>query len=66
MSALITELRERRIALGMSQVAVARASHTQQSAISEMESGRVVPMLSTFERYAQAVGLAVVLREFEQ
>lgn len=48
-----------------SQKAVATAMGTTQSAISDIENGRVDPRLSTLQRYARAVGkrLAVMLSE---
>jgi predicted NBD/HSP70 family sugar kinase/transcriptional regulator with XRE-family HTH domain len=48
-----------------SQKAVAAAMGTTQSAISDIENGRVDPRLSTLQRYARAVGkrLAVMLPE---
>ena len=48
-----------------SQKAVAAAMGTTQSAISDIENGRVDPRLSTLQRYARAAGkrLAVMLRE---
>ena len=47
------------------QTAVATAMGTTQSAISDIENGRVDPRLSTLQRYARAVGkrLAVMLSE---
>jgi len=48
-----------------SQKAIAAAMGTTQSAISDIENGRVDPRLSTLQRYARAAGkrLAVMLRE---
>src|SRR5262245_8585878 len=39
-----------------SQTAVARSMGTTQSAVSDLEHGRVDPRLSTLQRYARAVG----------
>lgn len=49
----------------LSQKTVASAMGTTQSAISDIENGRVDPRLSTLQRYARAVGkrLAVILPE---
>ena len=41
---------------------VAEAMGTTQSAISELESGRVDPHLSTLQRYARAVGAQLDVR----
>lgn len=46
-------IRERR---GHSQSAVAAAMGTTQSAVSDIENGRVDPRLSTLQRYARAIG----------
>ena len=49
----------------LSQKKVAIAMGTTQSAISDIENGRVDPRLSTLQRYARAVGkrLAVILKD---
>lgn len=47
----------------LSQRAVARAMGTTQSAVSEMESGLVVPTIETAIRYFVAVGYASCDRE---
>lgn len=45
----------------LSQRALARRMGTAQSAISEMETGVNSPTLATLERYAEIVGMEVVL-----
>ena len=54
---LKVELTERRRALGLSQTQVAQSMCTTQSHISEFENGDSDPHLSTFQRYARAVGM---------
>jgi predicted transcriptional regulator len=53
--ALAEELVERRVALGLSQTAVAARMGTSQSAVARLETGEVDVRLSTLERYAAAV-----------
>jgi predicted transcriptional regulator len=53
--ALAEELVGRRMALGLSQTAVAARMGTSQSAVARLETGEVDVRLSTLERYAAAV-----------
>ena len=50
-------LRNRRRDLGLSQTQVAQTMDTTQSHISEFENGDGDPHLTTFQRYARAVGM---------
>jgi transcriptional regulator with XRE-family HTH domain len=47
----------RRAALGMTQHELASLMGTTQSAVSDFESGRHDPRLSTLDRWARALGL---------
>jgi transcriptional regulator with XRE-family HTH domain len=59
--ALIRKLQACRKARSLSQLDVAQAMETSQSAVSELESGDTDPRLSTVQRYARAVGHRAVL-----
>jgi transcriptional regulator with XRE-family HTH domain len=63
--ALGQELVERRRALGLSQTQVAARMGTSQSAVARLETGVSDVLLSTLERYADAVGwqLEIKLQE---
>ncbi len=56
---LSLELVSRRHALGLSQTEVAARMGTSQSAVARLEAGEADVRLSTIERYAAAVGLAL-------
>ncbi|MEI6446775.1 MAG: helix-turn-helix transcriptional regulator [Actinomycetes bacterium] len=58
---IITELRARRVSLGLSQTAVAAELRTSQSAIARLETAAADTKLSTLQRYATAVGLSLNL-----
>jgi len=58
---IVETLRDARHETHISQREVARRMGTVQSAISEMESGAVVPSLGTASRYAEALGFALIL-----
>ncbi len=49
----------RRRAVGLSQTQVAARMGTSQSAVARLEAGEGDVRLSTLERYAEAVGLAI-------
>jgi predicted transcriptional regulator len=53
---LLRSLAERRMALQLSQTAIAARMRTSQSAVARIEAGEVDPKISTVERYAIAVG----------
>lgn len=53
----VRELKRRRLALGLTQVAVAEAAGVSKTTICEIEAGFHEPRLTTFLGYAQAVGL---------
>jgi len=54
---LLQELSRRRLARNLSQSEVARRMGTTQSAVSDMEQGRVEPRFSTLQRYARILGI---------
>lgn len=56
---LLDELVEMRRAAGLTQKQVAQAMETTQSAVSDFENGNTDPYMSTFQRYARAVGVRV-------
>ena len=58
--ALAAELVTRRRTLGLSQTQVAARMGTSQSAVARIEAGHADVRLSTLERYAAALGSAVV------
>ncbi|MDP9696712.1 UNVERIFIED_ORG: putative NBD/HSP70 family sugar kinase/transcriptional regulator with XRE-family HTH domain [Arthrobacter globiformis] len=53
----LSAVQQRRKSRGLSQKALASLVGTSQSAISDFESGRVDPQLSTLQRFARALGL---------
>jgi transcriptional regulator with XRE-family HTH domain len=55
------ELTRLRAHAELTQTAVARRMGTTQSAVSRVETGRVVPSLDFIERYAQAIGMPITL-----
>jgi len=57
--ALSDELVARRRELGLSQTEVAARMGTSQSAVARLEAGSADIRLSTLERYASAVGIAL-------
>lgn len=56
---LIVRLRERRLALGLSQRAVAAAVGIGHGHLSRIETGGVDPKMSTVRRLAEVLDLAV-------
>ncbi|GAA1890225.1 hypothetical protein GCM10009715_39940 [Paeniglutamicibacter psychrophenolicus] len=50
------EIRERRLALGLSQTEVAAAAGMTQPALSRLEAGGVVPTITVLDRIATALG----------
>lgn len=59
---MLRQLAEDRLALGLSQTAVAAQMGTSQSAIARIESGKADVKLSTLERYAATLGRKVEWR----
>jgi DNA-binding XRE family transcriptional regulator len=55
------QLAERRVALGMTQTEAAALMKTSQSSIARLESGEHDVRVSTLERYAGALGCAIVM-----
>ncbi|MGH9293508.1 MAG: helix-turn-helix domain-containing protein [Acidimicrobiales bacterium] len=53
--ALVRELGQRRVSLGLTQTEVAARMGTSQSAVARLESGEADVRLSTIERYAAAL-----------
>jgi transcriptional regulator with XRE-family HTH domain len=60
-SLAIHQLVALRRAAGLSKAEVAAQLGTSQSAISELEAGRVSPTLATLERYAALFGMRAAL-----
>ena len=58
---LLRELADRRVELGLSQKVVAKLMGTTQPALARLERGEIDPKLSTLERYAQALGVNIML-----
>jgi DNA-binding XRE family transcriptional regulator len=56
---LFESMRATRRRSGLDQSAVAEAMGTTQSAVSDLENGRVDPRLSTLQRYARALDAAI-------
>jgi len=57
----IVSLRSFRLKAGLKQQTMASLMKTKQSAISRFESGRTKPTTSFLERYAQIVGVELIL-----
>ena len=55
------ELRRTRERAGLTQAEIARRAGTTQSAVSRMESGRVLPSVAAVVRFAEAVGTSITL-----
>ena len=58
---LLRDLAARRVEMGLSQKIVAALMGTTQPALARLERGEIDPKLSTLERYAQALGLSIIL-----
>ena len=56
------ELIAARVRVGMTQAELAQRMHTTQSTIARLESGRMMPSMRTFARYAQATNSHTVVR----
>jgi transcriptional regulator with XRE-family HTH domain len=63
---IIAELKWSRRRQRISQRALAAALGTQQSAVSEWETGRVQPSLTSVRSYAEAVGCQIVVVPAEE
>jgi transcriptional regulator with XRE-family HTH domain len=59
---MLRQLANDRVALGLSQTAVAAEMGTSQSAVARIESGKADVKLSTLERYAATLGRKVEWR----
>jgi transcriptional regulator with XRE-family HTH domain len=59
--ALVAELARQRRAAGLSQGEVAERMGTSQPAVARLEAGHVDARMSTVQRYADAVGMALHL-----
>ena len=57
---LVTQLKRRRAAAGLSQADVAKLMQTSQPAVARLESGRHDAQLPTLARYAEALGLSLL------
>ena len=60
--AIARELIAARVRVGMTQAELAQRMHTTQSTIARLESGRMMPSMRTFARYAQATNSHTVVR----
>lgn len=60
--AIAQELIAARVRAGMTQAELAERMHTTQSTIARLESGRMMPSMRTFTRYAQATNSHAVVR----
>lgn len=58
---IVRQLVDQRQKRGFTQMHIAQRMNTRQSSISELESGRVNPTIDTVIKYAEALGLEVVL-----
>lgn len=56
------ELIAARVRVGMTQAELAQRMSTTQSTIARLESGRMMPSMRTFARYAQATNSHTVVR----
>ena len=59
-------IKDRRLALSLSQREVARRADLAQSAVARLENGSVVPRLDTFLRVAVVLGLDCLDLRFEE
>jgi DNA-binding XRE family transcriptional regulator len=60
--AIARELIAARVRAGMTQAELAQRMSTTQSTIARLESGRMMPSMCTFSRYAQATNSHTVVR----
>lgn len=60
--AIARELIAARVRAGMTQAELAQRMSTTQSTIARLESGRMMPSMRTFARYAQATNCRTVVR----
>ncbi len=60
--AIARELIAARVRVGMTQAELAQRMSTTQSTIARLESGRMMPSMRTFARYAQATNSHTVVR----
>ena len=60
--AISRELISARVLAGMTQAELAQRMSTTQSTIARLESGRMMPSMRTFARYAQATNSHTVVR----
>lgn len=61
LAALMTVLMARRMELGITQRGLATRMNTSQGRISDIENLRYVPRTTTLQRYADIVGMRLVL-----
>lgn len=60
-AAIAVEVRRARTGAGFTQAALAALTGTTQSAVSRLESGRLVPTLAVLERVAEATGRPITV-----
>jgi len=58
---IAAEVRRARVGAGLTQAALAALTGTTQSAVSRLESGRLVPTLAVLERVAEATGRPITV-----
>src|SRR6478609_2445981 len=58
---IAAEIRRARAGAGLTQAELARRTGTTQSAVSRLESGRLVPTLVVLERVAEATGTPITV-----
>ena len=63
--AIARELIAARLRAGMTQAELAQRMRTTQSTIARLESGRMMPSMRTFSRYAEATNSHAVVRLVE-
>ena len=63
--AIARELISARLRAGMTQAELAKRMRTTQSTIARLESGRMMPSMRTFSRYAEATNSHAVVRLVE-
>lgn len=60
-TSIATEIRRVRVDAGLTQGELARRAGTTQSALSRMESGRVLPSIASLANIAEATGKTITL-----
>ncbi len=58
---IAAQARRARVAAGLTQAELAKRTGTTQSAVSRLESGRLMPTLAVLERVAEATGTPITV-----